>query len=91
MKVTTKSGFKCDINENITKDWRLMVAIAEAQKDDPQVRITAAIDMVRLILGDNEQAFYKHLESKNPDHIVSEQDVTDDLKSIIDKIKSLKN
>ena len=68
-----------------------MVAIAEAQKNDPQVRISAAIDMVRLILGDNEQAFYKHLESKNPDHIVSEQDVTDDLKSIIDKIKNLKN
>lgn len=91
MKVTTKSGFKCEINEKITKDWRLMVAIAESQTDDPQVRISAAIDMVRLILGDNEQAFYKHLESKNPDHIVSEQDVTDDLKSIIDKIKNLKN
>ena len=91
MKVTTKSGFKCEINENITKDWRLMVAIAEAQEGDQRARLNAAIRMVRLILGDNEQAFYKHLESINPEHIVSEQDITDDLKSIIDEIKSLKN
>lgn len=92
MRVTTKSGFKCDINEHITKDWRLTRAISAAQStEDVNVRLKAACDMVQLILGDEEEAFYKHLESVSPEHIVSEEAVTDDLMSIISKIKKVKN
>ena len=91
MKVTTKSGFKCEINERVLDDWRFVRAIAKSTSDDANEKLRGAIDIVSLIMGDNEEAFYKHLASVDPDGIVSESAVTDDLVSIIDKIKSLKN
>jgi hypothetical protein len=91
MKVTTKSGFKCDVNERVLDDWRFVKAIAKSTSDDANDKLRGAIDIVSLIMGDNEEAFYKHLSSKDPDGIVSETAVTDDLVSIIDKLKTLKN
>lgn len=91
MKVTTKSGFKCDVNERVLDDWRFVKAIAKSTSDDANDKLRGAIDIVSLIMGDNEEAFYKHLASKDPDGIVSETAVTDDLVSIIDKLKTLKN
>lgn len=91
MKVTTSSGFKCDVNERVLEDWRFVRAIAKSTSEDANEKLRGAIDIVSLILGDNEEAFYKHLSSKDPDGIVSESAVTDDLVSIIDKIKALKN
>lgn len=91
MKVTTKSGFKCEINERVLDDWRFVRAIAKSTSDDANDKLRGAIDIVTLIMGDNEEAFYKYLSSKDPDGIVSESAVTDDLVSIIDQIKALKN
>ncbi len=91
MKVTTKSGFKCEINERVLDDWRFVRAIAKSTSDDANDKLRGAIDIVSLIMGDNEEAFYKYLSSKDPDGIISESAVTDDLVSIIDQIKALKN
>ena len=90
MKVTTKSGFKCDINDKVLDDWRFARAVARTHSDDENERINAAVDLVSLILRDNEEAYYKYVEKKN-DGIVSEDIVTSDLVSIIEKIKALKN
>ena len=46
--------------------------------------------MVELILRDNEEAFYAHLDKKG-NGIVEEQAVLDDLVSIIDQVKDIKN
>ena len=91
MKVTTKSGFKCEINERVLDDWRFVRAISKSTSDDANDKLKGAIDIVSLIFGDNEETFYKHLASKDPDGIVSESAVIDDLVSIIDIIKALKN
>lgn len=90
MQVKTKSGFKCDINNKVLDDWRFARAVARTHSDDDSERINAAVDMVSLILRDNEEAYYKYVESKNGG-IVSEDIVTDDLVSIIEQIKALKN
>lgn len=90
MKVTTKSGFKCDINDKVLDDWRFARAVARTHSDDDNERINAAVDLVSLILRDNEDAYYKYVEKKN-DGIVSEDIVTSDLVSIIEQIKALKN
>ena len=90
MKVTTKSGFKCDINDKVLDDWRFARAVARTHSDDDNVRINGAVDLVSLILRDNEDAYYKYVEKKN-DGIVSEDIVTSDLVSIIEQIKALKN
>jgi hypothetical protein len=91
MKVTTKSGFKCEINERVLDDWRFVRAIAKSTSDDANEKLRGAIDIVSLVMGDNEEAFYKYLSSKDPDGIVSESAVTDDLVSIIEHIKPIKN
>ena len=91
MKVTTKSGFKCEINERVLDDWQFVRAIAKSTSDDANDKLRGAIDIVSLIMRDNEEAFYKYLSSKDPDGIVSESAVTDDIVSIIDQIKALKN
>lgn len=91
MKVTTKSGFKCEVNERILDDWRFTRAIAKSHSDDPNEKMNAAVDMVSLILGKQENAFYEHLSKKSSDGIVDEEVVTADLVSIISKIKAIKN
>ena len=90
MQVKTTSGFKCEIKDNVLDDWRLAKAIARTHSDDDGERMLAAVDMVSLILRDNEEAYYKYVESKH-DGIITEDVVTDDLKSIIEQIKALKN
>ena len=91
MKVTTKSGFKCDINDHILEDWRLMAAISDSQADDPKTKMRAAVEMVRLILGDSTDSYFDYIAGKNENHIVPEEIVTADILSIINKIKALKN
>ena len=91
MKVTTKSGFKCEINEHTLEDWRFTRAVAKSNSDDASEKLKGAVEIVTLLLGNNEDAFYKHLASKDPNGIVSESAVTDDLVSIIEKLKALKN
>lgn len=90
MQVKTKSGFKCDINEKVLEDWWFTRAVARTHSDDDTERMNAAVDLVSLILRDNEDSYYKYVESKH-DGIVSEDIVTKDLVSIIEQIKALKN
>ncbi len=90
MQVKTKSGFKCDINDKVLDDWRFTRAVAKTHAKDDNERMSAAVDLVSLILRDNEEAYYKYVETKNAG-IVSEDTVTKDLISIIEQIKALKN
>lgn len=90
MQITTTSGFKCDINENVLDDWRFTKAVARAHSDDDSIRMNAAVDLVSLILRDSELDYYKFVEKKN-NGIVTEDTVTKDLQSIIEQIKALKN
>ena len=90
MQVKTKSGFKCEINDKVLDDWRFTRAVALTHSDDDSERMKAAVNLVSLILRENEEDYYKFVESKH-DGIVSEEIVTKDLISIIEAIKALKN
>lgn len=90
MKVTNKSGFKCEINDKCLTDWRFAKAVAKSHSDDDNVRMMAAVDMVSLILRENEDAYYDYV-AKHNDGIVDETVVTDDLIAIINQVKDLKN
>lgn len=90
MQVKTKSGFKCEINDKVLDDWRFTRAVALTHSEDDNERMKAAVNLVSLILRENEEDYYKFVESKH-DGIVSEEIVTKDLISIIEAIKALKN
>lgn len=90
MQIKTKSGFKCTINDKVLDDWRFTKAVAKAHSTDDNERMIAAVDLVSLVLRENEENYYKHVEKKN-NGIVTEEIVTEDLTSIIEQIKALKN
>lgn len=63
MKVTTTSGFKLEVNENIKNDWRLAVAIADTESSDESKRLSGAVNLVRLLFGNSEDRLYEHVKS----------------------------
>lgn len=59
MKVTTKSGFSCEIDPSTLDNMELVDALAEMQGDDDALSVSR---VVRMVLGDkNRKALYDHL------------------------------
>lgn len=59
MKITTKSGFTCDLPENAADNMELVDALAEMQGDSD---ILAVSRVLRLLVGDDiRKALYDHL------------------------------
>lgn len=59
MKITTQSGFTCELPENAADNMELVDALAEMQGDSD---ILAVSRVLRLLLGnDNRKALYDHL------------------------------
>ena len=55
MKVKTKSGFTCNVDENKIKDWRYVKAAANAAKGDEADAITNLVFMINFLLGDKDE------------------------------------
>ena len=61
-EITTKSGFKCKIDDAVLDDMELVDAMAAAQGDDP-LQLTVVINK---ILGEKtKQKLYDHMRDKN--------------------------
>ena len=61
-EVTTKSGFKCKIDDAVLDDMELVDAMAAAQGEDP-LQLTVVINK---ILGEKtKQKLYDHMRDKN--------------------------
>lgn len=59
MKVTTKSGFSCEIDPSTLDNMELVDALAEMQGDGDALSVSR---VVRMVLGDkNRKALYDHL------------------------------
>jgi len=55
MEITTKTGFKCDINEKMLTDYRFVKAIAKTKSKDILIRASALFDLVELLIGDDSE------------------------------------
>lgn len=86
VKVKTNSGFECEIDTRIVKDWKFVKAIQKTTSDDPQVQMAGSYEVVHLFLGEsNENALIKHIESLNDGYCpmdVLDQEVKEMLESI---------
>ena len=86
VKVKTNSGFECEIDTRIVKDWKFVKAIQKTTSDDPQVQMAGSYEVVQLFQGDtNENALIKHIESLNDGYCpmdVMDQEVKEMLESI---------
>lgn len=64
VKVITTSGFEFEANEHVVNDWRFAKALAGAQGSDPVRQIDSFSELIALIFGKQEEAYYKHLAEK---------------------------
>ena len=83
-KITTSTGFKCDVNENVLKDWRFVKALALMASEDETDIVTGATESVTLLLGKKgEQELCRHVEK---DGYAPVEDIMSEVKEILSKI-----
>ena len=91
MKVTTKSGFKFELDERIIDDWRVVKAIGRADnKDNPEEMLAGSIELVSLIFGKDEERLVQHIQANN-DGFAPMEELKAELLSVFTRIKALKN
>lgn len=87
-KITTSSGFKCEVNSNVTKDWRFMKALGKCQHND--TALDGAIEVETALLGaKGAEALEKHLEEL--DGFVSAEKLFAELTEILSALDDSKN
>lgn len=63
MKIQTKSGFVCDVNENLVADWDFLDLLCDSESADESVKIRASRDAVKYLLGkDGAAALAEHVK-----------------------------
>lgn len=77
MKITTKSGFVCNVNEDRAKDWRFCKALAKCDSEDESQIIQGITYVVPFLLGkEGEEKLIEHVTNKDGiapvDQILSE-------------------
>lgn len=91
MKITTKTGFKFDVDERVFSDYRFVDAVAEASDPDDKVgELRATTKLVDLVFGDKKKAFMDHVAKKNDGFIPAEV-VNNELQYVITEYNALKN
>lgn len=83
-KIKTSSGFKCEVNEEIIKDWRFVKALAQMSGSDEMDVVAGATKTVTLLLGEKgEQELCRHVEK---DGVASVVDIMAEVKEIMSQI-----
>lgn len=91
MKITTKTGFKFEVDERIFTDYRFVDAIAEASDPNDKVgELKATAELVNLIFGSKKKEFMDHIAKKN-DGFVPAEIVNNELQYVITEYNALKN
>lgn len=63
MRIQTKSGFVCDVNEKLVADWDFLDLLCDSESDDESVKIRASRDAVKYLLGkDGAAALAEHVK-----------------------------
>ena len=85
MKITTKSKFTCEINEDKAKDWRFVKALAKMESKNESDILAGTAFAVPFILGDEgEQKLIEHVTDENG--IASTEQVITEFKEIMIKL-----
>lgn len=86
MKVKTKSGFECKVNENSVRDWRYVTMSARLSKEDDELKLIEGLDeMIAFIMGEEQKnKFLAYLAEKNG--FADSKTVTEEFKFITEKM-----
>lgn len=85
MKIKTKSGFTCDVNEDKVKDWRFCKSLAKCDSGDESAMLQGITFVVPFLLGsEGEEALLAHITDKNG--LASTEKVIAEFKDIMGQI-----
>ena len=81
MKIKTKSGFECNVNEKKAKDWRFIKLLALCDSGDESDALKGITQAVPFLLGDKGEASL--MEHVSKDGIASAEDIMIEFKEIM--------
>ena len=82
MKIQTKSGFVCEVNEKIVADWDFLDVLCDCESENDSIKIRASRDAVKMLLGkEGAAALADHVKGK--DGIKSSAKVFEEFKEIM--------
>lgn len=81
MKIKTKSGFACEINENKMKDWRFVKALAKCDSKDESKQLEGITFVIPFLFG--EKGEEKLIEHVSKDGIASTEDIIAEFKEVL--------
>ena len=91
MKVKTKSGYSCEIDESVLEEYTFLEAIAMASDtDNPTNAMIGTTKIVNLLLGKDKKGFMDAIAKKN-DGKVPAVKVTEEVMSILAQLNDAKN
>ena len=63
MKIKTKSGFVCDVDERMAADWDFVDALVDCESDDATKRVIASRNCIKMLLGkEGASALAEHVK-----------------------------
>lgn len=66
MKITTKSGFKCEVDTNKLSDYRFVKLIRRVASNDESEQFAATVDLIPFLLGEKgEERLMDHIADAN--------------------------
>lgn len=86
MKVETKCGFSCEINENIVNDWNFTKALAKCDSGNELDAITGVTSIVTILFGKKGEAELMEI-LKNEDGIVPSDKIIEVTKEVLGQLK----
>ena len=90
IKVKTQSGFKCEVDERVLSDWRMVDYIGLIDSNDLTKQVEGFRGLVHLLLGDETKRLEEHIMSNNDGYIPTDI-MSEELREIITSAKELKN
>lgn len=66
MKIKTKSGFVCDVDEKKAADWEFVDALCDCESPNDSLRVMATRNCIKFLLGnDGAAALAEHVKDEN--------------------------
>lgn len=89
MKVTTTTGFICEVDERVLDDYRLVDSLRKLNNSDEMTMIEGLTTIVDLILGKEKERLFQHIMSYS-DGFVNKNAMDSETREIVQALK-LKN